>query len=290
MGFHCSFPAPPLDALIEKIWDWDMPAPAHHYERVLPLPGAALIINLHEDETRVYADDATRHCKRSAAAVLGGPMLRSQIIDTAEQIRVMGVVFQPGGVHAFTAEDLAGMAGRDVDFARSVWRDGGPVAPAPARNSGARATAGVAGRLVAATLAHPGDKPCDQACHRGLESGATGHLHSADSSCHRHVRSSFHHAVQSSGRHETEALCAVDALSRGDQSCALSACGELERRGCRLRVCRPGPPEPRIPQLCRGDPVNLHGQPRPAYQSSSAGLSPRQHRRENLQDAGIPSR
>jgi AraC-like DNA-binding protein len=116
MGFHCSIPASPLDALIEKIWDWDMPAPAHHYERVLPLPGAALIINLHENETRVYADDDTRHCTRSAAAVLGGPMLRSQIIDTAEQIRVMGVVFRPGGVHAFTAEDLNGMAGRDVDL------------------------------------------------------------------------------------------------------------------------------------------------------------------------------
>jgi AraC-like DNA-binding protein len=116
MGFHCSIPASPLDALIEKIWDWDMPAPAHRYERVLPLPGAALIINLHEDETRVYADDATRHCTRSAAAVLGGPMLHSQIIDTAEQIRVMGVVFRPGGVHAFTAENLTGMAGRDVDL------------------------------------------------------------------------------------------------------------------------------------------------------------------------------
>lgn len=116
MGFHCSIPAAPLDALIEKIWDWDMPAPAHRYERVLPLPGAALIINLHEDETRVYADDATRHCTRSAAAVLGGPMLHSQIIDTAEQIRVMGVMFRPGGVYAFTAEDLAGMAGRDVDL------------------------------------------------------------------------------------------------------------------------------------------------------------------------------
>jgi AraC-like DNA-binding protein len=116
MGFLCSIPAAPLDALIEKIWDWDMPAPAHRYERVLPLPGAALIINLHEDETRVYADDATRQCTRSAAAVLGGPMLRSQIIDTAEQIRVMGVVFRPGGVYAFTAEDLTGMAGRDVDL------------------------------------------------------------------------------------------------------------------------------------------------------------------------------
>lgn len=116
MGFQQRQPAAPLDGLIDKIWDWDMPPASHHFERVLPLPGAALIINLHEDETRVYADDAARTCTRSAAAILGGPLLSSQIIDTAEQIRVMGVVFRPGGAHAFTGEDLSRSAGQDIDL------------------------------------------------------------------------------------------------------------------------------------------------------------------------------
>jgi AraC-like DNA-binding protein len=116
MGCHLSQPAPPLDALIEKIWDWDMPPQSHQFERVLPLPGAALIINLHEDETRVYADDDSRACTRSSAAILGGPAQRSQIIDTAEQVRVMGVVFRPGGAHAFTGEDLSSTANRDIDL------------------------------------------------------------------------------------------------------------------------------------------------------------------------------
>lgn len=116
MGFHFHVPAAPLDALVEKVWDWDMPPPAHHLERVLPVPGAALIINLHEDETRVYADDAGRRCTRSAAAVLGGPMRHSQIIDTAEQVRVMGVAFRAGGAHAFTGADLAAEEGRDIDL------------------------------------------------------------------------------------------------------------------------------------------------------------------------------
>ena len=83
MAFHIHAPAAPLAALIEKIWDWDMPLLSHQLERVLPMPGAALIINLHEEETRVYADDAGRRCTRSAAAVLGGPARHSQIIDTA---------------------------------------------------------------------------------------------------------------------------------------------------------------------------------------------------------------
>ena len=116
MGFHCSTPVAPLGDLIEKIWDWDMPVAAHRFERVLPQPGAVLIINLHEDETRVYADDVARECTRSSACVLGGPSSRSQIIDTAEQVRVMGVVFRQGGVHAFTGEDVTRLAERDTDL------------------------------------------------------------------------------------------------------------------------------------------------------------------------------
>jgi AraC-like DNA-binding protein len=116
MGFHHYLPGPPLDKLIAKVWDWDMPPAAHRHERVLPQPGAQLIINLHEDETRVYTDDAARRCIRSSACVLGGPTLRSEIIDTAEQIRVMGVVFHPGGAHALTGEDASALIGRDVDL------------------------------------------------------------------------------------------------------------------------------------------------------------------------------
>jgi len=114
MGHHAVIPAAPLDILVERLWDWDMPPLEHHFERVLPTPGAALIINLHEDETRVYRDDATRACVRAPAAVIGGPCLRSQIIDTAEQVRVMGVVFRPGGAHALTGEDHGVLIERDI--------------------------------------------------------------------------------------------------------------------------------------------------------------------------------
>ncbi|CAM5248482.1 DUF6597 domain-containing transcriptional factor [Rhodanobacter lindaniclasticus] len=116
MGFQSYLPGPPLDTLVAKVWDWDMPPTTHRLERVLPQPGAQLIINLHEDETRVYTDDAARRCIRSSACVLGGPTLRSEIIDTAEQIRVMGVVFHPGGAHVLTGEDATTLAGRDVDL------------------------------------------------------------------------------------------------------------------------------------------------------------------------------
>ncbi|MGN2250046.1 helix-turn-helix domain-containing protein [Frateuria sp. GZRe14] len=123
MAFHQRLPAPPLDVLVEKLWDWDMPPAAHQFERVLPQPGAQLIINLHEDQTRVYTDDAERRCLASAGSVLGGPQLYSQIIDTAEQVRVMGVVFRPGGAGAFTGEDMGAIAGCDVDLASLFGSD-----------------------------------------------------------------------------------------------------------------------------------------------------------------------
>jgi AraC-like DNA-binding protein len=120
MGFAQRLPEPPLDASIAMLWDWDMPytagGSAQQLERVLPQPGGQLIINLHEDETRVYTDDDERRCIRSSGSVLGGPMLRSEIIDTAEQIRVMGVVFKPGGSHALTGEDAATLAGHDTNL------------------------------------------------------------------------------------------------------------------------------------------------------------------------------
>ncbi len=66
-------------------------------------------------------------------------MLHSQIIDTAEQIRVMGVVFRPGGVYAFTAEDLAGMTGRDVDLHDLFGVTADRLRQQPARHSHAPA-------------------------------------------------------------------------------------------------------------------------------------------------------
>lgn len=117
MGFHQYLPDAPLGFCVAKIWDWHMPPAAHHFERVLPQPAAQLIINLHEDETRVYTDDEMRRCIRSSGSVLGGPMLRSEIIDTAEQIRVMGVIFRPGGAHRLTGVDADALTGRDIDLA-----------------------------------------------------------------------------------------------------------------------------------------------------------------------------
>jgi AraC-like DNA-binding protein len=116
MGLLRIVPAPPLASIIEAIWDWDMPAGEFRYERILPDPSTSLIINLLEDETRVYQDDETRQCLRASGSVIGGPYRQSWIIDTAEQIRVMGVNFRPGGAHALIGLNAEEFTRRDINL------------------------------------------------------------------------------------------------------------------------------------------------------------------------------
>jgi AraC-like DNA-binding protein len=115
MAFATFRPGPPLASLIETIWDWDAPAAAHRFERILPVANASLIINLAEDETRVY-DDATRRCERFGGAALDAPRHRSFVIDTAEQVRVMGVVFRCGAAAAFFRERMDTLVNAHVDL------------------------------------------------------------------------------------------------------------------------------------------------------------------------------
>jgi AraC-like DNA-binding protein len=116
MGLLRMVPAPPLASIIEAIWDWDMPASAFRYERILPAPCTSLIINLLEDETRVYRDDDTRQCMRASGSVIGGPYRQSWIIDTAEQVRVIGVNFRPGGAHALIGLNAEEFTLRDINL------------------------------------------------------------------------------------------------------------------------------------------------------------------------------
>lgn len=116
-------PAPPLDALVETIWDWDVPQQAHALERILPSASATLIINLGEDQTRVY-DDALR-CQRLSGTVLDAPSHRGFIIDTAEQVAVMGVVFKPAGAAAFFRERMDVLANRHLELGDLLPRSAG---------------------------------------------------------------------------------------------------------------------------------------------------------------------
>ena len=125
MRFEERAVCPALRPLVSKLWSFEGDF-AFGLERVLPSGYADLLINLDEDETRTYADPSAP-AERHAGSVLGGPRSRPLIIDTHEQRRVLGVVFQPGGARAFFDTPLCAVLDAYVDldtlWGRSGLRD-----------------------------------------------------------------------------------------------------------------------------------------------------------------------
>jgi AraC-like DNA-binding protein len=123
-------PAPPLDAFVESVWVCRNDPRPRALERVLPPGGAQLIVNLADDETRVYrvVPDAVS-VVTSPGSILTGMTTRYQIIDTDEQEYAAGVAFLPGGTRPFFDTPAHELSDVDVPL-EAFW---GPRATARLR-------------------------------------------------------------------------------------------------------------------------------------------------------------
>src|SRR5438552_12484830 len=83
MIYHHRIPRPPLDACIESFWLYEIEPRPHSLERILPTGAAQLIVNLKEDQTRVYRPECGNRCNRTSGMVLAGVQSRYSVIDTA---------------------------------------------------------------------------------------------------------------------------------------------------------------------------------------------------------------
>ena len=114
-------PAPPLDRFVESIWVCRHDARPRALERVLPTGAPQLVINLGEDETRLYRESGRGFvCASSPGSILTGITTRAQIIDTDEQADVAGVAFRPGGTVPFVAIPADELSDHDVPL-EAVW-------------------------------------------------------------------------------------------------------------------------------------------------------------------------
>lgn len=95
-------PAPPLDQHIGCLWYCASGPRPPALERVLPSGSAQLVVNLEEDQTRSYHPDGeSLRVATASGTVLAGIRSRFAVIDTLEQLHVMGVSFRPGGTSPF---------------------------------------------------------------------------------------------------------------------------------------------------------------------------------------------
>jgi AraC-like DNA-binding protein len=129
MLYLTHIPKPPLNEFVELFWFYDgFPPRGHQKERLMPDGSVELVINLKEDETRVYDRETLNLSSRLPGTSVCGPHSSFFVIDTAEQDSVMGVHFKPGGISPFLklpAEELhnlhvslADLWGREAELLR----------------------------------------------------------------------------------------------------------------------------------------------------------------------------
>jgi AraC-like DNA-binding protein len=117
--------APPLDAYVERIW-YCADTPAHERERVIPSGGNVdLIVNLAEDEIRIYDGERPGPVRTSSGTIVSGTHTRSYFCDPRQRASVVGVHFKPGRAFPFLGISPSEIVNAHAEL-RDLWGGDGP--------------------------------------------------------------------------------------------------------------------------------------------------------------------
>lgn len=120
MLYRSYIPVSPLRELVEDFWLSDDYSPSHLKERVVPSGTIELVINLLEDELRIYDAVAPDRCKHFSGALVSGPYSGFFVTDTLEEASIMGVHFRPAGAFPFLGLHPGELADTHVDL-ETLW-------------------------------------------------------------------------------------------------------------------------------------------------------------------------
>ncbi|MEX0611330.1 MAG: helix-turn-helix domain-containing protein [Pirellulales bacterium] len=112
-------PSPPLADFVERFWQCS-DTPSHRRERILPSGTVELVINLREDEIRIYEPLHSDRCRRFSGAVVSGPYRGCFMIDPLQHESIIGVHFKPGGAFPFLSAPADELADTHLDL-ETLW-------------------------------------------------------------------------------------------------------------------------------------------------------------------------
>jgi AraC-like DNA-binding protein len=123
MPFLSYYPESPLSEFVDSFW-LAVDADASRKERILPGGTSELVVNLRDDEVRIYDPDQLVGCRRYSGIVVSGTYGRAFACDARQHASMFGVHFKPGGAFPFlgaraddlidTHADLAELWGRSA--------------------------------------------------------------------------------------------------------------------------------------------------------------------------------
>lgn len=117
---YCSYrPVAPLDEFVDFFWmiaDGEM----DRRERILPSGTSELVINLHEDQVRIYDSLQPERYKRLSGAVISGTYSGVFICDATQHQSMLGVHFRPGGALPFLGAPATELTDGHADL-EDLW-------------------------------------------------------------------------------------------------------------------------------------------------------------------------
>ena len=120
MRFSSYKPTALLSDLVDNLWHYEGYQSEHANERILPTGTLELVINLRENELRIYDTDQPNCCNRYSGAVVSGAYGKGFITDGEEEAFIMGVHFKPGGAFPFLGVPTDELADTHVDL-ETLW-------------------------------------------------------------------------------------------------------------------------------------------------------------------------
>ena len=112
---------PALTPFIKMLWSYQSDTD-YGLDYVVPNGRLQLLINLHENQHRLYSADGILR-ERFSGLCIQGPTTRRVVIDTANQKDIVGVTFHPGASMPIFAVQEADLANSMIDL-EDVWPKG----------------------------------------------------------------------------------------------------------------------------------------------------------------------
>ena len=114
-------PPAPLGWFVKCFWYWEGAPQTHAQEQLMPNGELAIIFNLRDEPMRIYNARDLNRCETFGLAVVSGPRTRPFVIDTAQEDRVFGIEFAPGGSFPFFRVPTSEFSDMEISL-DSLWR------------------------------------------------------------------------------------------------------------------------------------------------------------------------
>jgi AraC-like DNA-binding protein len=113
-------PSYPLLNFVDDLWLYDGYSAPHAKERIMPSGTIEMVINLRENEFRIYEAARPASFRRFSGAIVSGSYAGFFISDTVEEASLIGVHFKPGGAFPFLGLPAGELADTHVDL-ETLW-------------------------------------------------------------------------------------------------------------------------------------------------------------------------